>query len=259
MRVARTVLAAALAAAGLIHPASAGPTSSWTGTRSWCRRSPGQNALNEARIAAITQLAVFEAVNAITNKYDPYLGTITAPAGASTEAAAIVAAHDVLVHYLPSAAVNLAAARAASLSAIPDGQSKEDGMAVGAESAAAMIAERVGDGSSPLQFYLPGPPASRRLAGHAELQPGGRRVLQPAHHAAVRARERRPVPRGPAAGVPELEVHARLHRGQEARAHRQPVPPAGPRRRGALLRCGAGRADLEPGHAPGRGRRSTSR
>jgi hypothetical protein len=30
------------------------------------------------RYAAITQLAVFEAVNAITGEYEPYLGTITA-------------------------------------------------------------------------------------------------------------------------------------------------------------------------------------
>ena len=31
----------------------------------------------QARFAAITQLAVFEAVNAITGDYKPYLGTIT--------------------------------------------------------------------------------------------------------------------------------------------------------------------------------------
>ena len=37
----------------------------------------------QARFAAIVQLAVFEAVNAITHDYQPYLGTVTAPAGAS--------------------------------------------------------------------------------------------------------------------------------------------------------------------------------
>ena len=45
----------------------------------------------------------------------------------------MVAAHDVLVHYLPAHAVNLAAARDASLAVIPDGEPKQDGMAVGAE------------------------------------------------------------------------------------------------------------------------------
>src|SRR5947199_2182560 len=70
---------------------------------------------NRARLAAITQLAVFEAVNACTHKYHPYLDTITAPEGASAQAAAIAAAHDVLKFYFPAAAASLDAASAASL------------------------------------------------------------------------------------------------------------------------------------------------
>ena len=60
-----------------------------------------QNPFAQARFAAITQAAVFEAVNAITGDYDPYLGTITAPPGASAEAAAVAAAHGVLRNYFP--------------------------------------------------------------------------------------------------------------------------------------------------------------
>jgi hypothetical protein len=56
----------------------------------------GQSPFAQARFAAITQLAVFEAVNAITADYKPYLGTITAPASASVEAAGIAAAHTAL-------------------------------------------------------------------------------------------------------------------------------------------------------------------
>ena len=52
----------------------------------------GQPPFPQFRFAAITQLAVFEAVNSITHDYRPYLGTITAPAGASAEAAAVAAA-----------------------------------------------------------------------------------------------------------------------------------------------------------------------
>src|SRR5580693_4576895 len=52
-----------------------------------------QNPFAQARYAAIVQLAVFEAVNSITHHYQPYLGTITAPADASPEAAAIEAAY----------------------------------------------------------------------------------------------------------------------------------------------------------------------
>src|SRR3981189_3620918 len=43
----------------------------------------------QARYVAIVQLAVFEAVNAITGDYRPYLGTIGAPHDASADAPAI--------------------------------------------------------------------------------------------------------------------------------------------------------------------------
>ena len=115
----------------------------------------GQNPFAQARFAAITQLAVFEAVNSITRGYDSYLEPIDAPSGASAEAAAVAAAHAVLSNYFPAAATSLDAARAASLAAIPDGQSEDDGIAVGLTAAAALIALRAGDGSSPPQFYQP--------------------------------------------------------------------------------------------------------
>jgi hypothetical protein len=115
----------------------------------------GQSPFAQARFMAITQLAVFEAVNAITGDYQPYLGTVVAPAGASADAAAVTAAHDVLKHYFPLAAPTLDAAYAASLAAIPDGSAKNGGIATGQAAAAQMIAARVGDGSSPAQFYVP--------------------------------------------------------------------------------------------------------
>jgi hypothetical protein len=107
------------------------------------------------RFMATVSVAVFEAVNAITGEFEPYLGTITAPQGASPEAAAIIAAHDVLKGFFPAAAGNLDAQRDASLAAIPDGQSKTDGMAVGAAAAAAMLAARTNDGSAPPLFHTP--------------------------------------------------------------------------------------------------------
>src|SRR5258705_9896263 len=61
--------------------------------------SQGQNPFAQARYMAITQLAVFEAVNAITGDYEPYLGTVVAPVGASVDAAAIAAAYRVLKNY----------------------------------------------------------------------------------------------------------------------------------------------------------------
>ena len=114
-----------------------------------------ENPFAQVRFAAITQTAVFEAVNSITGDYEPYLGTINAPPGASAKAAAVAAAHIVLKNYFPSSAVNLDLARATSLAAIPDGQAKDDGIAVGEAAAAAMIANRASDGSAVPEFYMP--------------------------------------------------------------------------------------------------------
>jgi hypothetical protein len=103
------------------------------------------------------QLAVFEAVNAITGDYRPYLGSIVAPHGASADAAATEAAYRVLITYFPGSASMLNTARANSLALIPDGQAKSDGIATGDAAALAMIALRANDGSSPAQFKIPGP------------------------------------------------------------------------------------------------------
>ena len=84
-----------------------------------------------------------------------------------------MAAHDVLVNYLPNATLTLAAARDASLAAIPDGQPKQDGMAVGAEAAAAMIAERAADGAQTPQFYPPAPAAPGVWQATPSCSPAG--------------------------------------------------------------------------------------
>jgi hypothetical protein len=116
-----------------------------------------QNPFAQARFGAIAQLAVFEAINACTGIYEPYLGSIVASAGASPEAAAVAAAHRILTNYFqsPPVTMTLNAARDASLLSIPDGPSKADGIAVGIAVANAMIALRANDGSAPLQTFLP--------------------------------------------------------------------------------------------------------
>jgi PAP2 superfamily len=119
----------------------------------------GQNPLAQARYTAIVQLAVFEAVNAITGDYRPYLGNIVAPHGASAKAAAIEAAYRVLSTYFPaSTSTLLDPARAKSLALIPDSQAKSDGIATGDAAASAIIALRANDHSSPPQFKIPGHP-----------------------------------------------------------------------------------------------------
>ncbi len=117
-----------------------------------------QSPFAQARYAAIVQLAVFEAVNSITHKYQPYLGTITAPRDASPDAAAIEAAYQVLSAYFPASQTALNGDWTNSMQSIPDGPAKTDGIATGDAAAVAMIGLRAKDGSSPPQFYTPGPP-----------------------------------------------------------------------------------------------------
>jgi hypothetical protein len=107
------------------------------------------------RAMATVQVAVFEAANAITREYKPYLGTVNAPDGASADAAVVAAAHDTLLWLFPGQQSFLDGKQAESLAAIPDGPAKDDGMAAGRAAAAAMIANRTGDGSAPPQFYTP--------------------------------------------------------------------------------------------------------
>jgi hypothetical protein len=91
--------------------------------------------------------AVYDAVNAIDRRYQPYLiSTRLAGPMDSKEAAAATAAYRVLVNILPAQQPTFAAQLAASLAAIPEGSSKTRGIAVGEAAAAAMIAARTDDG-----------------------------------------------------------------------------------------------------------------
>ena len=153
-------LSPAMGISGPRHRASNGVAESDAVVREWAELArttilPGGPPFTAARFMTITQLAVFEAVNAITGKYEPYLGTVVAPEGASAEAAAVVAAHDTLVAFVPAQTMMLDQRRDASLALIPNGQSKTDGIAVGQAAAAAMIANRNNDGSTPPLVYMP--------------------------------------------------------------------------------------------------------
>jgi hypothetical protein len=114
------------------------------------------NPFLQTHSAAIVQLAVFEAVNAIVGDYQPYLGTIAAPPWASPDAAAVAAAHRALVALHPARAPTLNLLRAQSLSAIPDGPAKNAGIVVGVAAADAMLALRADDGSGAVVPYTPG-------------------------------------------------------------------------------------------------------
>jgi hypothetical protein len=155
---------------------SADPVLEWNSIM--VKTTAGQSPFFQARIAAITQLAVFEAVNAIDKDFEPYLGTMTAPSGASPDAAAVAAAHAVLGNYFPGDASALDAAYAASLASIPNGSAKQEGIEVGETAAAALIALRTGDGSAPPEFYSPTSSAPGAWQPTPSCPPAGGTLLQ---------------------------------------------------------------------------------
>ena len=95
---------------------------------------------------AYTHLAIYNAVNAIDHRFQPFGAEISAPVGASVDAAVISAAYNTLVFYFPDQSAALTAQYVAALGVISDGQSKDDGVQVGKAAANAIIAMRAGDG-----------------------------------------------------------------------------------------------------------------
>src|SRR5215813_13568521 len=107
---------------------------------------------------AIVHVAVHDAVNGITEKYETYLSPGPAPNNASPEAAAIAAAHHALKNLFQSQAASLDAFYELSLAA--HGLSENDpGIAYGRSAAAAMVALRANDHSAEAQFDYTAPGA----------------------------------------------------------------------------------------------------
>lgn len=100
-----------------------------------------------ARAFAIVQIAVFEAVNAVTPVCRSYT-KLQRPHGATSVDAAIAqAAHDALAAMYPSQAFVFDAALAEDLARIPDKPAKTNGIALGQQAAASILAMRANDGS----------------------------------------------------------------------------------------------------------------
>ena len=79
------------------------------------------------RIIAMTQVAMFDAVNSIERKYRPYLVQLPADADTSRDAAAAAAAGTVLAGINPQAQPEMKAVLAKYLEAIPDSPAKAAG------------------------------------------------------------------------------------------------------------------------------------
>ena len=109
-------------------------------------------------LSGIVHAAIYDAVAATEGGLDPFMVSIEAPPGASTEAAVATAARDVLVERVPLQAGPVTADYDAFMAAIPDGQAKSDGRTVGEQVAKQILAARADDGFGNVVEYVQQPP-----------------------------------------------------------------------------------------------------
>ncbi len=118
---------------------------------------PG-GSFSQTRTLAHTHAAIFDTVNAIERKYQPYAVDLKAPAGASVEAAVATAAHTVLVAEVPLQKAMLDSLLATALEKMPEGQGKTAGHALGKEVADKLLAIYATDGfTNKVTFTIPPP------------------------------------------------------------------------------------------------------
>ncbi|HYT66490.1 MAG TPA: vanadium-dependent haloperoxidase [Vicinamibacterales bacterium] len=102
----------------------------------------------------LVHVAIYDAVSSITGEYEQFKVTPAQLRPASRDAAAIAAAHGVLVRLLPDQQATFDAARARSLAAIRDGVKKDNGIAIGEEVASRLL--EIHDGVIPTVTYTVG-------------------------------------------------------------------------------------------------------
>jgi hypothetical protein len=117
---------------------------------------PATAGLQAFRFYAMLHVAMFDAVNSIEEKYRPYLVDVRASHGASAEAAAAQAGHDILSYLIPGSVAAYDATLAGRLATIPPGR-RAQGVWVGKKVAAKVIEWRQNDGwaATPPAYVLP--------------------------------------------------------------------------------------------------------
>ena len=119
----------------------------------------GQGPPLSAMHVAMVHGAIYDAVNAIDGGHEPYLPGLSAPSTASQAAAVAQAAHDVLFGITPAAntavRTRIDDLLTASMALIDPSQAKTDGIEIGMDAAAAMLAARANDGRTDVEPFVP--------------------------------------------------------------------------------------------------------
>jgi hypothetical protein len=104
---------------------------------------------------AMVHAAMFDAVNSVERRYQPYLVQLAADPAISKEAAAAAAAAALLATINEKTAAEVKTALATYLTSIPDGAAKSDGIKLGEAVAAKLLEARANDGSDAPDDYRP--------------------------------------------------------------------------------------------------------
>ena len=140
---------------GLAGAASADVITDWNERAVAAGYTANQGPPVHGRVVAMVHLAMFEALNSIEPRYLPYRKLLAAEPGASRDAAGAAAAHYLLVRIYPGQAKELDIALQASLATVTDETSKANGVRLGEQAGAAMLAERSKDGAGGPDTYRP--------------------------------------------------------------------------------------------------------
>ena len=108
-----------------------------------------------SRAMAMVHVAMSDAVNSVQTKYTRYAAAAPAAPSASAEAAAVSAARHVLIQLAPAQRSKIDELYADSLSRIPDGSAKTDGIALGEQVAALIQSDRANDATNVPDTYRP--------------------------------------------------------------------------------------------------------
>jgi hypothetical protein len=113
-----------------------------------------QQVYTAQRIMGMVHVAMFDAVNSIERRYQPYLVQLPADPATSKEAAAAAAAAAVLSTIDEKTAGEMKVALASYLASIPEGAAKADGI-LGEAVAAKVLEARANDGHDAVDDYQP--------------------------------------------------------------------------------------------------------
>jgi hypothetical protein len=161
----RVLLILCLTVASFTLPAAANEVVQWNETTVKAIEANGQSNVVATRTLAMVQVAVHDALNAISRRYDAYYFEGPPDPAASPDAATAAAAHTVLVGVIGSygtpaqKGATLALvdqAYTASIARVTDGPARNKGVAVGRAAGAAILTLRKDDGATRDAPYTPG-------------------------------------------------------------------------------------------------------